>query len=311
MLKEKKLSYVSAEQGRVDKVSSRILGLSRNVFSKEDTLVFINEKPSKKSSTLKEGDKVEIVYNEDLFDGLEKEDIPLDVLYEDDDILVINKKEGMVVHPGSGVHNGTVANALLSMYGEEFLSSPDETRPGIVHRLDKDTSGVMIIAKNDQAHLSLSQQFANHKNKKIYLAIVKGLVTPGEGEISSRIVRDRNNRKKFTVTENKSEGKDALTKFRVLSQNFDYSLLKIRILTGRTHQIRVHMSSVGHPVLQDPVYSRGDMKYREYAMLLHAYSLTIRHPSTGRKMTFTAPVPDRFLSVMENEGLKFSPDGND
>lgn len=265
--------------------------------------ITINGKKGKKSSTLKEGDIVHISYMEEIFEGLKSENIPLCVIYEDDDILVINKAQGMTVHPGAGSNDGTLANALLYLYGEDFSTSDDDTRPGIVHRLDKDTSGVMVIAKTRDAHTKLSKEFSEHTNEKYYIAIAKGFFTKNEDYISSRIVRDRNNRKRYTVTENMSEGKDALTKYRVLSETADYALLRLRIYTGRTHQIRVHLLSIGHPVLGDPVYSRPDSKYREATLMLHAEKIVFTHPRTGERMVFRTPLPERFISIMEKEGL--------
>jgi 23S rRNA pseudouridine1911/1915/1917 synthase len=250
-----------------------------------------------------EGDRVELSYDEEIFEGLESEDIPLDIIYEDDDILVINKAQGMTVHPGAGCPNGTLANALLGLYGDDFSTSDDSTRPGIVHRLDRDTSGVMVIAKTREAHQNLSEQFSSHTNEKYYTAIAKGFFPRTAGTIDSRITRDKNNRKKFTVTEKKSEGKDALTKYRVISQNMDYALLRVRIYTGRTHQIRVHLLSIGHPVLGDSVYSRRDGEYPDATLMLHASRIVFNHPRTGERMVFRSPLPERFLDIMKKEGL--------
>ena len=259
----------------------------------------------KKSRKLKIGERVSITYKEEILEGLEKEEIPLSILYEDDDILVINKEQGMTVHPGAGVYSGTLANALLGLYGEDFETCGDSLRPGIVHRLDKDTSGVMVIAKTKEAHLSLSEQFSEHTNEKYYLALAKGFFTNREGICDKRIVRDRNNRKKYTVTNNKSEGKDALTKWRVLSQGRNYALLSIRIFTGRTHQIRVHLSSISHPILGDPIYSRKDENYPDASLMLHAYRLVFNHPVTKEKMVFRAPLADRFFPIFEKEGIEW------
>lgn len=290
----------------MDRIAPPVLGIARSVFSSDSILITINGRKGKKSSLVKAGESVEIKYKEELFDGLVSENIPLDVIYEDDDLLVINKAQGMTVHPGAGTLTGTVANALLYLYGDDFSTSDDDTRPGIVHRLDKDTSGIMVIAKTREAHISLSSQFAEHTNEKYYLAIAKGFFTRDEDYISSRIVRDRNNRKRYTVTENKKEGKDALTKYRVLSGNMNYALLRVRIYTGRTHQIRVHLSSIGHPVLGDPVYSRPDSRYRDATLMLHAEKIVFTHPSTGERMVFRTDLPERFKAVMEKEGLTLS-----
>jgi len=302
--KTKEYSFISSTSGRLDSVSSLELNIARSIFSDDSTLILLNGKKAKKSSKIKENDRVEIRYVEETFEGLKKEDIPLDIIYEDDDILVINKEQGMVVHPGSGVNEGTLCNALLNLYGEDFSTSDDSVRPGIVHRLDKDTSGVMVIAKNREAHLALTKEFSEHTNEKYYCAIAKGFFSESSGYIERRIVRDKNNRKKFTVTDNKSEGKDALTKFRVISQNSEYAFLILRLYTGRTHQIRVHLSSINHPVLGDPIYSRVDKKYKDATLMLHSLRLVIHHPRSGEKMVFRAPLPERFNEILESEGLK-------
>ncbi len=303
MKKKYEYSFVSSQEGRIDRIAPQVLSIQRSVFSRPSMEIIINGKKGKKSSTLKEGDIVHISYMEEIFEGLRSENIPLCVIYEDDDILVINKAQGMTVHPGAGSNDGTLANALLYLYGEDFSTSDDDTRPGIVHRLDKDTSGVMVIAKTRDAHTKLSKEFSEHTNEKYYIAIAKGFFTKNEDYISSRIVRDRNNRKRYTVTDNMSEGKDALTKYRVLSETADYALLRLRIYTGRTHQIRVHLFSIGHPVLGDPVYSRPDSKYRDATLMLHAEKIVFTHPRTGERMVFRAPLPERFISIMEKEGL--------
>ncbi len=303
MKKRREYSFVSSEKGRVDKVAASSLSIPRTVFSLDTLEIFINGKKGKKSSTVNEGDRVDLSYDEEIFEGLESEDIPLDIIYEDDDILVINKAQGMTVHPGAGCPNGTLANALLGLYGDDFSTSDDSTRPGIVHRLDRDTSGVMVIAKTREAHQNLSEQFSSHTNEKYYTAIAKGFFPQTAGTIDSRITRDKNNRKKFTVTEKKSEGRDALTKYRVISQNMDYALLRVRIYTGRTHQIRVHLLSIGHPVLGDSVYSRRDGKYPDATLMLHASRIVFNHPRTGERMVFRAPLPERFLDIIEKEGL--------
>lgn len=303
MIKHHSYSFLSDADGRLDAVASSHLSISRSVFSKESIALKVNGKDAKKSSKLKSGDIVDIEYDEDVFEGLEAEDLKLDILYEDDDILVIDKAQGMSVHPGSGCYSGTVANALLSMYGDDFSVGDDDIRPGIVHRLDKDTSGVMVIAKNEYALRDLSLQFSEHSNEKYYLAIVKGEFSIPTGEIDKRIKRDPINRKKFTVTDNKSEGRSALTKYRVLDSKDGYSLLRVRIFTGRTHQIRVHLSSIGHPVLGDPIYAKKDSRFSDATLMLNSAKLTIRHPVTLQKMSFSSKLPERFKRVMDSLGM--------
>lgn len=306
MIREKEFEFVSQGSGRVDAIASSTLDITRTVFSLSSLVLRINGKDSKKSSKVKEGDKVYIRYEEQTFENLDAEDISLDVIYEDDDILVINKEQGMAVHPGAGNYNGTLANALLGRYGEDFEAGDDDLRPGIVHRLDKDTSGVMVVAKNQKAHQKLSQMFAAHSNEKYYLAIAKGFFPESKGTIERRICRDRNNRKRFTVTDNKTEGKDALTKYKVLSQGDGYALLRVRIYTGRTHQIRVHLTSIGHPILGDSLYSRKDNKH-DVTMMLHSALLSLEHPTTGERMVFRAPLPERFEKALEALSITYKP----
>ena len=297
MIKEKSFSFTSTSSDRLDKVASSNSEIKRSVFSRPDTLILLNGKKAKKSAKVKEGDEIEIIYTEDVFEGLEKEDIPLDVLYEDDDILVINKASGMTVHPGSGVSGGTLANALLYRYGDEFLSDMDETRPGIVHRLDKDTSGVMVVAKNDSALSVLSEEFNEHKTKKWYVALAKGFFPDTHGVIDRNIVRDPRNRKLFTVTDNPDKGKSAKSEWAVLKQYDDCALLSVRIYTGRTHQIRVHLKSIGHPIIGDSLYSRDGDGF----LMLHSYKLSLFHPRSGEEMTFIAPLPQRFRDYLAED----------
>ncbi len=308
MVRDKEYSFIAEEEGRLDAIASSSLNIPRSVFSNSSSVIKVNGKEAKKSRKLKVGEEVFISYKEEVLEGLEKEEIPLDILYEDDDILVINKTQGMTVHPGAGVYSGTLANALLGLYGDDFDTCGDSLRPGIVHRLDKDTSGVMVIAKTKEAHADLALQFSSHSNEKYYMALSKGFFTTTEGVIEKRIVRDRNNRKKYTVTNNVTEGRDALTKWRVLSQGENYALLSLRIYTGRTHQIRVHLSSISHPVLGDPIYSRKDEKYPDATLMLHAYRLVFDHPTTKERMVFRAPLPERFFSIFEKEGIGWSGD---
>lgn len=294
MTRERELTVIAASSGRADAVASREGGVQRSVFSLPSLRLSVNGRSAKKSQSVKAGDRIDLAWEESLFDGLVPQDLPLDVLYEDKDILVINKAQGMAVHPGAGLEDGTVANALLHRYGEGFNCFGDETRPGIVHRLDKDTSGVLVIARTLESHKALSEEFKEHTNIKLYLAIVKGTFLHRKGQVDAPIERDRHDRKRYAVT-TPGRGKDASTEYEVLKEEDGYSLLKIRLHTGRTHQIRVHMSYLGHPVVGDPIYSRKDAGHPEATLMLHAFSLTLSHPSTGERMTFIAPVPDRFF----------------
>ena len=298
MIRHKTVSIVASAEGRVDLIASREGDIQRSVFSLDSTMILVNGKESKKSTKVKPGDSIHIEYDEEVFEGLEAEDIPLSIIYEDDDILVINKEQGIAVHPGAGCFSGTVANALVGRYGEDFSTSDDDTRPGIVHRLDKDTSGVMIIARTLESHHRLQTQFSSHKTEKHYYAIAKGFFTSQEGIIEKRIERDPWNRKKFRTTDSPVKGKDARTSYRVLKQMDGYALLDVRIYTGRTHQIRVHMAFLGHPLLGDPIYGMKEPRFPSATLMLHAWQLRIRHPETGEDMVFEAPLPERFQSII-------------
>ena len=260
--------------------------------------IILNGKKAKKSSKVAEGDSVSIEYDEEVFEGLEGEDIPLSVIYEDDSILVIDKPQAMVVHPGAGVHSGTVVNALISRYGDDFAASDDE-RPGIVHRLDKDTSGVMIIARTSSALECLQKQFFNHEAEKHYKAIAKGSFPLTHAFIESNIERDPKDRRKFRATDRLDRGKTARTEYTVERSFVSYSLLDVHLHTGRTHQIRVHLSSIGHPILGDPIYGTKDPRYPEATLMLHAYSLEINHPETGERMHFVSSLPERFAHILK------------
>lgn len=289
---------VQEPASRLDKFCAEH-GLKRSVFSDEGTQILVNGKPAKKSRALEAGDQVEVQWTEQCFEGVVPQDIPLDVLYEDDQILVINKPSGMVVHPAAGNWDRTLVNALLYRYGEDFSTGEDDEdgdvrRPGIVHRLDKDTSGTMIIAKTSKAHAALAAQFKEHTTVKRYLAIAMGRFAAPQGTLHTGIARSASDRKKFAVRP-LGEGKEAITDWSVLRQLSSYALLSVVIHTGRTHQIRVHFSSIGHPIAGDPVYGKADGMD---GLMLHAFSLTIRHPETGKVMTFRSPLPERFKPLL-------------
>ena len=214
------------------------------------------------------------------------QDIPLEILYEDEHLAVVVKPEGMVVHPAAGNPDGTLVNALL-FHLDHLSGIGGEMRPGIVHRLDKDTSGVMLVAKNDAAHAALSSQLSERTMEKHYRAMVMGRMKEQEGRIEAAIDRSKMDRKKMEIDPN---GRMAITEWKVLKEYGDKSLLDVHILTGRTHQIRVHMRSLGHPVLGDPIYGFAKMPPAK-RLMLHAYSLSFTHPMTGQRMTFTAKCP--------------------
>ena len=240
-------------------------------------------KPSVKTAS---GQKIALLSPRVKEVAIEPQNIPIDILYQDSDIAVVVKPAGMVVHPAAGNPDGTLVNALL-FHLDNLSGIGGEMRPGIVHRLDKDTSGVMLVAKNDMAHQSLSDQLANRTMEKHYRAVVMGKMKTETGRIEKAIDRDQNDRKKMAID---PLGRMAITEWTVLKEYSDKSLLDVHILTGRTHQIRVHMRSLGHPVLGDPIYGYNKMPHAK-RLMLHAYSIAFDHPATGERMTFTAPCP--------------------
>lgn len=293
MIRNEKESFVSSLSGRVDKVANTERNIARSVFSRKDTVIKVNGNDVKKSYIVSPGDEVSVEYSTEFFSGLLAEDIPLSVIYEDSDILVIDKEEKMVVHPAHGNWDGTLVNALISRYGEDFSSS-DELRPGIVHRLDKDTSGTLVIAKNAESLKDLSAQFKEHSNKKYYLAIVDGVIESERGVIEKNIRRNNRARKTFETCSD-PDGRKAKTSYAVLERNGGMTLVLVRIYTGRTHQIRVHMKSISHPVKGDVLYNRKAKEGDQ--MMLHSYFLEIKHPESGEKMSFRSPFPLRFKSL--------------
>lgn len=272
--------------------------LSRSHVQKlvADGRALVNGTVRKANFKLREGDEVSLVVPEPEAVEIKAEDIPLDVLYEDEDIIVVNKARGMVVHPASGVNSGTLVNALL-FHCQDLSGINGEIRPGIVHRLDKDTSGVMVCAKNDKAHIDLAEQIRTKSAHRIYWAIVHGNIKEEAGIIKGDIGRHPTDRKKMAIV--RENGKPAVTHFKVLERFGDYTLIECRLETGRTHQIRVHMTSIGHPLVNDPKY--GPKKQSPFAIegqALHSLSLVLRHPSTGEEMTFTAPVPEDMNRIL-------------
>jgi len=225
---------------------------------------------------------------------VQAQDIPLDILYEDEDIIVINKPQGMVVHPAAGNYNSTLVNALLH-HCRDLSGINGEMRPGIVHRIDKDTSGVLVVAKNDHSHVNLAQQIKDKTAVRKYIALVEGDIKEDAGTIDAPIGRHPVYRKKMAVVPG---GRRAVTHFKVLERFGRYTLIEARLETGRTHQIRVHMAYIGHPVVGDPVYGYKRQSFNLNGQLLHAQCLGFKHPRTGRYMEFCAPLPDYFTDVI-------------
>ena len=272
--------------------------LSRSFITKliDEGKITINGKVEKPSFKVKENDEISIEEIVDVKSDIKEEDIPLDVVYEDDDILIINKPQGMVVHPANGHYSGTLVNALMFM--EDSLSSINGViRPGIVHRIDKDTSGLLCVAKNDNAHHFLAEQLKDHTMAREYVALVRGIIKENSGTIEMPIGRDKKDRQKMAVVK---EGKPAVTHFQVLERFKDHTLVKCQLVSGRTHQIRVHMSAIGHPVEGDPLYAGKNYdKIYKNGQLLVAFKLKLIHPTTKKEMVFNIDLPDYFQKVLE------------
>ena len=283
---------------RLDRYIAEKLGmLSRSQIKARELKARVNGKEAKFSRIVRPGDTIELFWNEADPVNIVPEDIPLDILYEDDRVIVINKPRGMVVHPGAGNRRGTVANALF--FRKLQHSGPSGTaaglRPGIVHRLDKETSGVMIAAWDDDALAFLSGQFKSRKAKKKYIAIINGIPREDHGRIETNITRDPKDRKRFTVAD---RGRAALTCYQVIKKWQKHSLVLLKPKTGRTHQLRVHMRYIGHPVSGDPVYGFADRFFPDAGLMLHSRRLEITLPGDGAPRVFRAPLPQRFCEMI-------------
>ena len=258
----------------------------------------VNDKPAKASMKLKAGDIISINVPEDKPLEVNAEDIPLDIVYEDKDILIINKQQGMVVHPSNGHWEHTLVNAILN-HCNDLSAINGVIRPGIVHRIDKDTSGLICVAKNDAAHKFLAEQLKDHTMARDYIALVRGVIQENNGTIDMPIGRDKNNRQKMAVT--RTNSKEAITHFKVLQRFSNNTLLECKLVTGRTHQIRVHMSHIGYPVEGDPLYgSRTYDKLYKGGQLLTAYKLRLIHPTTKKEMEFQIELPSYFREIIDN-----------
>ena len=288
---------IEQKNDRVDKyLTTELKTMSRSKVQNliADGYVFVNGETIKANYKLEAGDKVEVFVPEPEAVDVEAEDIPLDIIYEDKDIVLINKAQGMVVHPGAGNPNGTLVNALL-FHIKDLSGINGEIRPGIVHRLDKDTSGILMVAKNDEAHVNLSEQLQNRTVKRKYWALVHGVLPHEHGTINAPIGRDPKDRQKFTVIKG---GKEAISHFRVLERIQKFSLMEVSLETGRTHQIRVHLNYIDHPVAGDKIY--GPKKSLEgNGQFLHARMLEFTHPRTGETMSFEAELPALFEETLD------------
>ncbi|MBR3357603.1 MAG: RluA family pseudouridine synthase [Solobacterium sp.] len=282
---------------RLDKYLSDVSGLSRTRIQQlaKDGLIMVNGKPAKASLKLEEGDLIETEIPEDEPVKFEPENIPLDILYEDSDIIVINKPKGMVVHPAPGNMTGTLVNALL-YHCTDLSGINGVIRPGIVHRIDKDTTGCIVACKNDAAHTAIAKQLEDKTCHREYRAIVMGNIAHEEGLVDAPIGRDRKDRQKMTVTETNS--REARTRFKVLERFRGATYCEFMLETGRTHQIRVHMKYIGHPVMGDEKYGKKCSLMDTQGQVLHAHRLTLVHPRTGEEMTFEAPLPEYFENLL-------------
>jgi 23S rRNA pseudouridine1911/1915/1917 synthase len=271
--------------------------LSRSQMKTRNTRIFLNDEEIKLSRKIVNNDVLNIEWDDLSPMDIEPEELPLDIIFEDENVIVLNKEQGMVVHPANGNYTGTLVQGLL-YYVKNLSSNFNDQleRPGIVHRLDKDTSGVIITAKNPEAHEFLSNQFRDKTNEKFYLAIVRGYPPKRRGTIDTFITRNPGDRKKFVT--HKSEGKNAVTEYRVLKTWDKYSLMLLKLRTGRTHQLRVHMIHIGCPIMGDPIYGRKDNKFPEATLMLHAWRLKITLPGKEDMTLFQAAIPLRFKKIL-------------
>lgn len=284
-------------------LSEKNVGISRSAVQRliDEGNILLNNKKTKHSYKVQVGDKITVEEIKPKEIELKAQDIPLDIIYEDDDIIVVNKPKGLVVHPANGNPDGTLVNAIMSICKESLSGIGGEIRPGIVHRLDKDTSGILVVAKSDEAHIKMSEQIKNREVKKIYIALVRGVIKENEATINMPIGRSTKDRKKMAVVRN---GKQAITHIKVLKRYDGHTLLQVNIETGRTHQIRVHLSQIGYPIIGDMVYSNGKNKFGIEGQCLHAKSLDFKHPITEKQMHLEAELPQYFkdiIAVLEEE----------
>lgn len=295
----KELEVIEQVSKRIDAyMAEKYEDISRVAIQRliETGKILVNGKKVKASYKVQVNDKITMEQEKAVEVELKAQDIPVEIIYEDRDIIVVNKPKGMVVHPANGNPDGTLVNAIMAICKDSLSGIGGEIRPGIVHRLDKDTSGILIVAKNDKAHINLSEQIKEHKVKKTYIALVKGIVKENNATINMPIGRSEKDRKKMAVTK---KGKEAITHFKVLKRYDKYTLLEINIETGRTHQIRVHLSQIGYPIVGDEVYSKGKNEWNIKGQCLHAKSLDFKHPITNEDMHLEAKIPQYFEKILE------------
>lgn len=301
-----KLEFVVTDEYeglRIDKLISELVdSLSRSFIKKliDDDKVTCNDKKVKASYQVSEGDKIELEIPPLQIPEIVPEDIPLDILYEDNDVLIVNKPKDMVVHPAAGHYTGTIVNAVMHHCRDNLSGINGVMRPGIVHRIDKDTTGSVIICKNDNAHIKIADQLKEHSINRVYHAICYGVIEQDEGDVDAPIGRSQTDRKKMAVV--KSGGKDAFTHYKVLKRfpEDKMTYIECRLKTGRTHQIRVHMAHIGHPLLGDEVYAPSrKSKFKLNGQCLHAKTLGFIHPTTGKYVEVDAPLPEYFSHLLE------------
>ncbi|MBQ4574786.1 MAG: RluA family pseudouridine synthase [Clostridia bacterium] len=294
---------------RIDLFVAERVDLTRSASQKlvEKGAVTVNGRTVAKNYKLRAEDLVEVMLPEPVPYEAAAEDIPLDIIYEDDDLIIVNKPKGMVVHPAAGNYTGTMVNALLHHCGDSLSGINGVIRPGIVHRIDKDTSGLLVVAKNDTAHISLAAQIAEHSFERCYRAVVIGNLKEDSGRIDAPIARHPIDRKKMAIV---AGGRNAATNYRVIERFVGFTYAEFRLETGRTHQIRIHMAHIGHPLLGDTVYGSGKNKFEQQnakilcGQCLHAKTISFVHPRTGELMRFDSPIPDYMQTILKKLGGK-------
>ena len=302
MIKSFKVEKNEAKLRLDSYISQKDKDISRTAVKRllEEEKIKVNNKEEKLSYKVQENDEIEIQIDPPKEIKLEAQNIPIDIIYEDNDIIVVNKPKGLVVHPANGNPDSTLVNAIMAIFKDSLSGIGGELRPGIVHRLDKDTSGLLIVAKNDKAHVNMSEKIKNREGKKTYIALVRGTIQEEEATINMPIGRSLKDRKKMAVIKT---GKEAITHFKVIDRYVTdkgtYTLLEIKIDTGRTHQIRVHMAEIGYPVIGDLVYSNGKNEFGIEGQCLHAKRLEFSHPITGENMILEAPLPEYYQKVLK------------
>lgn len=294
------MKYIVEESGKrldayITSIDSEITRTAAQRLIEQGNIL-VNGEKKKTAYKVSNGDIITIEKEEPKEIELKAQNIPIDIIYEDDDIIVVNKPKGMVVHPANGNPDGTLVNAIMAICKDSLSGIGGEIRPGIVHRLDKDTSGLLIVAKNDKAHVNMSEQIKNHEVKKTYIALVRGVVKENEATIDMPIGRSTSDRKKMAVIKT---GKNAVTHIKVLKRYNKYTLLQVNIETGRTHQIRVHLSHIGYPIVGDYTYSNGKNEFGVVGQCLHAKCLEFKHPITGAEMKLEAPLPKYFEEIIQ------------